>query len=55
MTHEALTANALDMVLALQMSAVDEILTFTPMFPQCTVGRAERSRLAGIAGRAGLA
>lgn len=32
MSHEALTANALDMVLALQMSADDEILTFTPMF-----------------------
>jgi fatty-acyl-CoA synthase len=32
MTHEALTANALDMVLALQMSNGDEILTFTPMF-----------------------
>jgi acyl-CoA synthetase (AMP-forming)/AMP-acid ligase II len=29
MTHEALTANALDMVLALQMSPGDEILTFT--------------------------
>jgi fatty-acyl-CoA synthase len=32
MTHEALTANAHDMVLALQMSAGDEILTCTPMF-----------------------
>ncbi len=32
MTHEALTANALDTVLALQMNARDEILTGTPMF-----------------------
>jgi fatty-acyl-CoA synthase len=32
MTHEALTANALDMVLALQISASDQILTATPMF-----------------------